>query len=133
MKLRYVFATVVVVVGCEAESGKAPPSTPPPAAPSAPSGATGWVCYVEQSDGTCVRPEDRDICDETVADRKAAGHPAGTCVDQPKAMCLTYREKMKGNEPETWCYPTAVICEAYRQRYAGQPDNYSDIGACTER
>lgn len=122
---------VVCLAACDSGATKKKPVS---AAVAIPAG-TGWFCYVESppgGDGICLRPDDRDICEETAADRTAAGKPRGTCEARPKAVCMAFREKMKGNELETWCYPTRTVCDAYRQRYAADPGNYSDFSDCVD-
>ncbi len=113
--------------------------TPPARSADAPAVAippgTGWFCYTETApggDGICLRPDDRDICEETVTDRAVGGKPRGLCQPAAKAVCMAFREKMKGNELETWCYPSRAVCDAYKQRYASQPDNYSGFSDCID-
>lgn len=99
----------------------------------------GWFCFEELTASgatsmSCDRPQ--RACERLRTQRRAAGEPAGACVPQPSAWCVTWIDAADGTPtPRHYCARIQAHCEETRSRLgasnAGSPV-FSAISACTE-
>ena len=99
----------------------------------------GWFCFEEltasgHTSMSCDRPQ--RACERLRTQRRAAGEPAGACVPQPSAWCLTWIDAADGTPtPRHYCARVQAHCEETRTRLgasnAGSPV-FSAISTCAE-